>query len=247
MSNQIISQNAHAGQSSPRWHNRIFNTQTLLWFSLVLALSGSLRHVAAMFAAIDGNTAFGWLQALAIDAGLFALAYGIKSRKVAKRTTKPLWFGVILFSAISIYGNLAYGLLATSGNLPGWILASRPYVLAASLPVLVLYLAELLSDDRQHAAQVAEKEAKKLEKLDLATGKTLDTTPILPLASVNAERQQDKESRKRQLASLYRQNPAASISEFASKLGTSRATIRNYGNELGLEFASSGNGNGKGV
>jgi hypothetical protein len=53
----------------------------LLWLSLVLALAGSLKHLAGIFASIDGNTVMGWLQAIAIDAGLFALAYSIRSVK----------------------------------------------------------------------------------------------------------------------------------------------------------------------
>jgi hypothetical protein len=65
---------------------KIFDVQYLLWLALILALVGSLKHLAAIFASIDGNIAFGWLQAVAIDAGLFALAYSIKVRKVDGKT-----------------------------------------------------------------------------------------------------------------------------------------------------------------
>lgn len=240
MSGNIIIQN------SPQNDNRIskiLNVQSLLWLALVLALAGSLRHVAAMFASVDGNTVFGWLQAIAIDAGLFALAYGIKNRKVARRSVKPLWFGVLLFSVISIYGNLAYGLLATSGNLPLWILASRPYVLAASLPVLVLYLAELLSDDRQHAATEAAKEEKKIAR-QMAKSEQVSDLPS-PLTGINAERIATKEQRKRQLLAIHRQKPEATVTELAERLDVSRGTIRNYASELAISLASSGNGRGE--
>lgn len=210
----------------------------LLWLSLVLALAGSLKHLAAIFASIDGNTFMGWLQAVAIDAGLFALAYSIRVRKVAKRSVKPLWFGVTVFTGISVYGNLSYGLLATDGNLPGWILISKPYVLAASLPVLVLFLSELLSDDRQHANEMAEREAKKVAK---QTGNTPIITPVdNPLTRFNAEKMAEKKTKKAQLAGILASEPDKSNSELATLLGVSRGTVRNYKAELAT------NGNGKG-
>jgi cation transport ATPase len=221
--------------------SKLFNVQSLLWLALILALAGSLKHLAAIFASIDGNTFFGWLQAVAIDAGLFALAYSIKVRKVARRSVKPLWFGVIVFSGISIYGNLAYGLLATYKMLPGWIVVTRPYILAASLPVLVLFLSELLSDDRQHMAKVAAREAKKEEKA-LAIRGVQVATPATngKLAEVNNDRLAIKAAKQGQLVTIHRQKPEATITELASLLDVSRGTIRNYGKELGLEFATNG-------
>lgn len=215
---------------------KILNVESLLWLSLILALAGSLKHLANVFASVDDNAVMGWVQAVAIDAGLFALAYSIRVRKVARRSTIPLWGGVILFTGISVYGNLSYGLLAVDGNLPGWIVASKPYVLAASLPVLVLFLSELLSDDRQHANEVAEKEAKKVAK---NSGNTfVATTKDNPLASVNAEKVAEKETKKVQLASLLATNPKTPNTELATLLNVSRATIRNYKAEL----ATNGNG-----
>jgi hypothetical protein len=223
----------------------------LLWLSLVLALAGSLKHLAGIFASIDGNVILGWLQAVAIDAGLFALAYSIRVRKVAKRSTKPLWIGVTVFTGISVYGNLSYGLLAIDGNLPVWIVASKPYVLAASLPVLVLFLSELLSDDRQHATEMAEREARKVARQGtVATGKTeiaTENTEDLPeesdsLASINTDRKAAKAEKLQEFATVYQEKPHASVTEFASVLNVSRATVRNYASELGLELATNGNG-----
>lgn len=237
--------NAHSGQphaiNNLNYNNkisRLFSVQSLLWLALILALVGSLKHLASIFASIDGDTFMGWLQAIAIDAGLFALAYSIKVRKVAKRSTKPLWLGVILFSGISIYGNLAYGLFASSGNLPQWIVVTRPYILAGSLPILVLFLSELLSDDRQHANEQAAKEAKKLAKQ--ATNDSGNTT-TLPgnLARVNAAKSATKQAKIEQLAGILATNPEATNTELANILDVSRGTIRNYKTELGM--------NGKGT
>lgn len=223
----------------PQTNNRIsrfISVENLLWLSLILALAGSLKHLANVFASVDGNTLMGWVQAVAIDAGLFALAYSIRVRRVARRSTRPLWFGVTLFTCISVYGNLSYGLLATSGNLPGWILASKPYVLAASLPVLVLFLSELLSDDRQHANEIAEREAKKVAR---QTGNTsLATQNDNPLAIINTDKVTEKEAKKVQLAGILATEPEKSNSELATLLGVSRGTVRNYKAEL----TTNGNG-----
>ena len=186
------------------------NVQSLLWLALALALAGSLKHLAAVFATVDGNTLMGWLQAIAIDVGLFALAYSIKQRKAANSSTKALWFGVGLFILISIYGNLYYGFVATS-QVPLWMELVKPYVLAGSLPVLVLYLAELVSDNRQvamstHRVQAAKPTPKK------------QTTP--------------KQKKIKQLAGILAEKPNASNSELATLLDVSRGTIRNYRAEL---------------
>ena len=54
--------------------------------------------------------------------------------------------------------------MSTNGQLSGWIVVTKPYLLASSLPVLVLFLSELLSDDRQHANDMAERETKRATK-----------------------------------------------------------------------------------
>jgi len=209
-----------------------FNVQWLLWLALSLAMAGSLKHLAAVFASIDGNNFMGWLQAVAIDAGLFALAYSIRQRKTAKRSVKPLWFGVTLFTAISIYGNLSYGLLATTGRLPGWIAAIKPYILAGSLPILVLFLSELLSDDRHHA----QAQATAPNPAQVITGKTEIVSPDDTLADINRQRQTTKQNRLAELAALLHTAPDKTNTELADLLGVSRGTIRNYRAEL--------NGNG---
>lgn len=234
---------------------KLFTPQTLLWLALVLALAGSLKHLAAIFASVDGNTLMGWVQAVAIDAGLFALAYSIKVRKAAKRSTRPLWFGVVLFSAISIYGNLAYGLLAT-GVLPAWIVAIKPYILAGSLPILVLFLSELLSDDRQHAEAEAAKEAAKVArqaaKVDPpAATVTTELPPVaaqLPAVAGNGGNPAaelppvaTKAANIERLADLLANNPAATNTELAALLDVSRSTVRNYRQELATHSSNGRN------
>lgn len=126
---------------------KLFRAQNLLWLALALALTGSLTHVAWGFATLEqGNLVLGYIQAIAVDVGLFAIAVGIQQNRAQGRPTGALWGGVFFFSAISTYANLLHGLaFASPLVLPGWewLVALRPFLLSAVLPILVVYLAEV--------------------------------------------------------------------------------------------------------
>lgn len=136
---------------------KIINIQSALYLALILALAGSLNHMAHTFASVDGNTFMGWVQALAVDIGLLSIAYGINKRKVQKRSTKILWLGVLLFITVSAYGNFDYAIIQSSN-----ISIFKAIILSAVLPVMVLYLADVLSDNNQYE----EKESDKKDKAD---------------------------------------------------------------------------------
>lgn len=220
----------------------LLNVQNLLWLALALALIGSLRHLAYIFAGVDGSQFAGWLQAIAIDAGLFALAYSMRSRKAEGRGVKVIWFGIAMFTGISIYGNLAYGFIKTTGALPAWITLTKPYVLAATLPVLVLYLAELISDNRQYSEQQASKAAEQDER-----PKPPKRQPVF--------KPKTKQAAIERLVAYYRDNPEASLNDAGQVINRSKTTVSNYLTELeeagkihrngdGVEILNSTNGNG---
>ena len=213
---------------------RFLNVQTLLWLALGLALVGSLKHLAAVFSSVDGNQIMGWVQAVAIDIGVFTLSMALQKRKRDRRPTVWLYVGISLFTAISVYGNLVYGLAnqsKLSGNLPDWASLPMPYILAATLPILVMFLAGLAEDDQQYKEKVAKKMARETAKSD---GNTNVSTGNL--ATVNDNRQEAKQERLDQLATIYQENPHATVTEFAGLLEVSRATVRNYAKELGIEL-----------
>ena len=137
------------------------------------------------------------------------------------------------------YGNLAYGLLATDGILPGWIANSRPYILAGSLPILVLFLSELLSDDRQHATAQAAKEAKRAAKQ--ATFSANDTIPdtFIPgdpgaLNKANDTRQAKIEARRSQVLTMLGEGHTQA--QIAESLGVSLETIKRDTKALNGQF-----------
>lgn len=212
---------------------RLFNVENLLWLALILALGGSLKHLASVFASVDGNTFLGWVQAVAIDAGVFALAYQIRIRRKERHSTKRLWLGVFAFTGISVYGNLAYGLQALNNSLPGWISATKPVVLAATLPLLVLFLAELLGDDREHAKELAAP-AKRERATTTATKSPMQQVKT---AKKDASKNADK---KAQAAKLIESQPGISGAELARQLKVSDS----YGRLLRNELAPQTNGTG---
>lgn len=218
--------------------NRLLSVQSLLWLALILALAGSLKHLAAVYATIDGDLTFGWLQAIAVDTGIFALAYSIKIRKNAKRSVKPLWAGVIFFTAISVFGNLAYAIMnartVINDGLPGWMVAAKPVILAGTLPVLVLFLSELLSDDRQHANELAEKAARKQARRS-ATVTGFVPGDLTALQMANDTRQDKIAERRQEVAALLDNGFAADV--IAEQLNVSVRTIRRD-----LSVITNGNG-----
>jgi len=143
-------------------------TTAILWLALLLALVGSLRHVAWGFATLErGDALAGYVQAIAVDIGLFAIALGIQQRRRQKRSTLALWAGAIGFAGISTYANLLHGLAwQTDIGLPEWrwLVALRPFLLSGVLPILVLYLTEIAGDDANYAMREAEKETRRLER-----------------------------------------------------------------------------------
>ncbi len=144
---------------------KVFSVQSLLWLALVLALVGSLRHVAWGFGTLEqGDLYAGYIQAVAVDIGLFALAIGIQQRRRQARSTVTLWLGAALFSGVSTYVNLLHGLVFASDiGLNGWywLVSARPFILSGVPPMLVVYLSEVAASDANHAIAEAERERQK--------------------------------------------------------------------------------------
>ncbi len=134
----------------------------VFWLAYLLAMVASVSHVAWAFNTLEADglsKLFGWLAALAVDTGLAALAYAIQQRKRAGRGVRSLWLGVLLFAGISGYANLAHAL-----NWQGRT-ALHAFLLSATLPLLVLYLGDIVSSDdvATISALEAERERQKRE------------------------------------------------------------------------------------
>lgn len=227
--------------------SKYLNTQSLLWLALVLAMAGSLKHLATVFALVDGDYLFGLIQAVAVDAGLFALAYSIRQRKAHSRSVWFVWCGVVLFSGISIFGNYVYGQTALGGQLPGWIVWLKPIVLAASLPVLVIYLSEIVSDNAT-AVQPDNRLTKPAVQVSKPDNRlTVQSEPVKPVAvqsSVQVAVQSELTDRERELLAIVQANPFVSVAELARRLDVSRTTASGDVKRLTSDGLLSKNGNG---
>jgi hypothetical protein len=140
-----------------------------LWIAFTLAMTASIQHLAWTFGTVElpGLSILGWIPAIAVDAGLAALAYAIQQRKKAKRGTRSLWWGIALFAFISALANLYHALAVESGGKAtlSALLAldllqiAKSLVLSATLPALVVYLGEIVSGDDVAVAKTSEAEA----------------------------------------------------------------------------------------
>ena len=139
--------------------NRVINL--VLWLAYLLAMLASLTHVAATLNTLERPgwyQAIGWIGAISIDAGLAALAYAIQQRRRAKRGVRGLWVGIILFASISAYANVLHALSIAP------LALAEALVFSGALPLLVIYMGEIVSSDDAAAIDATEREQRRMER-----------------------------------------------------------------------------------
>lgn len=195
---------------------KLWNSTTLLYIALPLALLSSLRHVAYAFSTTNGgNWIEAYLSAIAIDVGLMALAVGINQRKKTGQNTLILWGGVIFFSLISTYANWLAGavhveeLTAVGVSRFGvWLISLRPIVLSAVLPTLVIYLSEIVSRDCEMSQKVVA---------------TVEVVPeVVEIVEVKRTRSEIE------IHQALETNPAMTTKELAKMTGRADSTCRAF-------------------
>jgi len=225
----------------------------VLWAAYSLALAASLTHVAWAFGTLEfpGQQWNGWLAAIAVDAGLAALAYGIQQRRRIRRPVWTLWLGVGLFATISAYANLLHALtveaagaavtLSTFGQVDALAL-SKAIILSATLPLLVVYLGEIVSSDDAEASRVAEAEAKRQQRQRQRSVQVGVQDTVLD--GVNERRRIEKADALDALLEYLAKQPDANLAEAGRAIGRSKSTVGNYVSELETAGRLRKNGNG---
>lgn len=197
----------------------------ILWLSFLLALFASVHHIAFAFGELEFDARLGWLPAIAIDGGLAAMAYGIQQNKKARRKTQPLWIGVVIFSTISAVANYLHA-VAVDSSVEPW----QAVIFSASLPLLVVFLGEIVSNDDVQLERVAEKERRKVERKE-ARVEIIKPEPVQTISN-NGKQTATKEANKRKLAEILASRPQVDDSDLAGMLEVSPRTIRTYKAEL---------------
>lgn len=228
---------------------KLFSVQTLLWLALLLALVGSLRHVAWGFSTLEnGDLYAGYVQAVAVDVGLFSLAIGIQQRRRQGRGTGVLWVGVLVFAGLSTYANLLHGVMfksdidlskwTSNAVIMGWLDFLRPVLLSGVLPLLVVYLSEVAGSDVQYQSELDARERKRQEqqaRQEVSSTTHFDATPEAAERARKAKAAQDELSKTQALdaiVTIYQSNPNAGPTEVAQAIGKSRTTVYAYLDEL---------------
>lgn len=133
-----------------------------MWTALLMAWVGSLSHVAWAFSTLsNGDLLMGYIQAVGVDLGMAGLTVGLARWRAAKRNPTPLWIGIAFFSAISFYANMLHGQVFLSGlDLSGswlWVSLARPFLLSAVLPIMVVYLIDVATQDLRQQPTVTDR------------------------------------------------------------------------------------------
>lgn len=214
----------------------VWTIQTLLYIALILALLASLKHVAFAFATTNGGDWFeAYVSAIAIDLGMLALAAGINRQRYHKRPTKWLWLGVATFSVISTYANWIAGIVHVTpidvelGSMAQWLVSLRPIVLSGVLPLLVIYLSEIVSGDYRESQIIADKEAKKAAKVQVHSANDTIEPAFVPgdtvaLEKANQVKQETIETRRQEV--LIHANNGMTQAEIAELTGYSLSTVK---------------------
>lgn len=169
---------------------------SVLWLSFLLAMAASIGHLAWTFGTVEraGWEWLGWIPAVAVDAGLAAMAYTIQQRKRSKRPTTTLWAGVVGFALISALANLYYGLSVEATVTPElspvisavWLQAAKVLVLSATLPIMYIFLGEIVSgDDATVAERLARQSEREQRRADLEAERSANEAKRLLLEAEN--------------------------------------------------------------
>lgn len=147
---------------------KVFSLVGLMYFTLICCLFACLKHTAFAFESVNGGDVFeAYVSALAIDLGLLVLAASIMKWKRENRKTWSLWLGVFIFSGVSMYSNWLSGAvhvsqLAVTTNAVGeFMIGIRPFALSGILPILVIYMSEVLANYYQVSAKREETRVKR--------------------------------------------------------------------------------------
>ena len=139
----------------------------LLWLLMLLSLIASMRHVAWLFSTIElMDYASGWIAAVGFDFGIFLLTLIAHKYKEGSPQRRFIRAGIYTNAVLSAMANVMYGvehqvpLERVSGLL--WLLI--PYVFALALPIMVVFLAEVLSREEENESRAFDKQQKKLAK-----------------------------------------------------------------------------------
>ena len=139
----------------------------LLWLLMLLMLLASMRHVAWLFATIEGmNRASGWLGAVGFDFGIFLLTLIAHKHREGTAQRHFIRAGIYVNAVLSAIANVMYGVehQVELVRVGGWMWQLIPYVFALALPIMVVFLAEVLARGEEAEAKAYEREQRKVAR-----------------------------------------------------------------------------------
>ena len=200
----------------------------MLWLLMLLMLLASMRHVAWLFATIEGmNRASGWLGAVGFDFGIFLLTLIAHKHREGTAQRHFIRAGIYVNAVLSAIANVMYGVehQVELVRVGGWMWQLIPYVFALALPIMVVFLAEVLARGEEAEAKAYEREQRKVARESGQAGTEggtalvrLDTESGMVLAPPAADAEQLIMEQMAQGVTTHRQ--------ICSNTGLGRGTVR---------------------
>ncbi len=146
-----------------------------LWTLMLISLIASMRHVAWLYSTLElGSETAGWISAFSFDASVFLLTLiGVKYKQgTAQR--RFIRVGIYTNAVISILANIMHGVEHQQEleRVKGFLWQIIPYVFSFAVPLMVVFLAEVLSRQESELEAEVRKQQKKEAKTGQNSGRT---------------------------------------------------------------------------
>lgn len=203
----------------------------LLWLLMLLSLIASMRHVAWLFSTLElGGQLAGWISAAGFDLSIFLLTLIAHKYKEGTPQRRFIRAGIYANAMLSAWANVMHGIehqqqLARVDGLMWYVM---PFIFSLALPMMVVFLAEVLSREEDHQARAFERREAKAARLSQtfsqAHGQTNGQTSPEP-------RQISRQDKVEQVRQILKGGPARNR-QIVTKTGFGRASVSEYLAEL---------------
>ena len=139
----------------------------LLWLLMLLSLIASMRHVAWLFSTIElMDYVGGWIAAVGFDFGIFLLTLIAHKYKEGSPQRRFIRAGIYTNAVLSAIANVMYGVehQVELSRVTGLMWQMIPYIFALALPIMVVFLAEVLSREEENETKAFEREQRQIAR-----------------------------------------------------------------------------------
>ena len=206
-----------------------------LWGLMLISLIASMRHVAWLYSTLElGSETAGWISAFSFDASVFLLTLiGVKYKQgTAQR--RFIRIGIYTNAVISVLANIMHGVEHQQEleRVNGLLWQAIPYIFSFAVPLMVIFLAEVLSrQESELEAEQRKQEKKEAKASGRAGGRELTETERTGVRESTRTERLSKPERLTKVAEAVAEGKR-SRSEIAEYTGFAKSSVGDLLNEL---------------